>query len=83
MIDVALPPCRGTAPGGAGMAEWSMEEALRMALRWEKENFEEYGNIAAETSNPGVKTMFLFLANEERNHMKLIQDMMRRLHVEP
>ena len=65
------------------MTEWSMAEALRMALRWEKENFEEYEKNAEGASNPGVKSMFLFLANEERNHMKLIQEMMRRFHVEP
>ncbi len=65
------------------MAEWSMEEALRMALRIEEENFAEYEKSAGEASNPGVKSMFAFLANEERNHMKLIRDMMRRHDVEP
>lgn len=60
-----------------------MEEALRMALRFEKDNFEEYEKCAGETSNPGVKTMFLFLANEERKHMELIREMMGRFHIVP
>jgi rubrerythrin len=60
-----------------------MEEALRMALRFEKENYEEYERNATEMSNPGVKSMFRFLADEERKHMKLIQEMMARFHVEP
>ena len=65
------------------MAEWSMEEALRMALRIEEENFSEYEKSARETANPGVRSMFEFLANEERNHIKLIKDKMRQFHIEP
>jgi rubrerythrin len=65
------------------MAEWSMEEALRMALRIEEDNFVEYERNAREAATPGVKSMFEFLANEERNHMKLIQDKMRQFNVEP
>jgi rubrerythrin len=65
------------------MANWSMEEALRMALRLEKENFVEYEKSAAEATNPGVKSMFLFLAAEERNHMKLIKEKMVQFHVKP
>lgn len=65
------------------MAEWSMADALRTAFRFEKENFEEYANNAGETKDPGVKSMFEFLAAEERRHMDLIRDMMRRHNVEP
>lgn len=65
------------------MTEWTMEEALRMALRFEKETLEEYEKSAGETSNPGVKTMFRFLADEERKHVKLIQEMMDRFHMAP
>jgi rubrerythrin len=65
------------------MANWSMEEALRMALRLEEENFVEYGKNAAEATNPGVKSMFLFLANEERNHLKLIREKMEQFNVTP
>ena len=65
------------------MANWSMEEALRMALRLEEENFLEYEKSAAEATNPGVKSMFLFLAGEERNHLKLIREKMDQFHVKP
>jgi rubrerythrin len=65
------------------MANWSMEEALRMALRLEAENFAEYEKSAAEATHPGVKSMFLFLAAEERNHLKLIKDKMKQFNVTP
>ncbi len=65
------------------MTEWSIGEALRTALRYERENFEEYEKGARETADPGVKSMFGFLAGEERRHMDLILDMMRRHDVEP
>jgi rubrerythrin len=65
------------------MANWSMEEALRMALRLEEENFVEYEKNAAGATNPGVKSMFLFLANEERNHMKLIREKMEQFNLKP
>ncbi|MFA6149303.1 MAG: ferritin family protein [bacterium] len=65
------------------MADWSMEEALRLALRLEEENFEEYEKSAAEETNPGVKSMFTYLAGEERNHIKLIREKMEQFHVKP
>jgi rubrerythrin len=65
------------------MAEWSMEEALRMALRIEEENFGEYEKSAREAANPGVKSMFEFLANEERDHIRLIKDKMKQFSVAP
>jgi len=65
------------------MANWSMEEALRMALRLEEENFVEYEKSAAGATNSGVKSMFLFLAAEERNHLKLIKDKMKQFNVKP
>ncbi len=65
------------------MANWSMEEALRMALRFEQENFAEYQKSAAEAANPGVKSMFLFLADEEHNHIKLIREKMEQFNVTP
>jgi len=65
------------------LANWSMEEALRMALRLEQDNFVEYERSAAEATNPGVKAMFLFLAGEERNHLKLIKEKMEQFNVTP
>ena len=54
-----------------------------MALRLEEENFLEYEKSAAEATNPGVKSMFLFLAGEERNHLRLIKEKMDQFHVKP
>ena len=65
------------------MADWSMEEALRMALRLEADNFAEYEKSAPEATNPGVKSMFRFLAGEERNHIKLIRDKMEQFNIKP
>ncbi|MGE5247490.1 MAG: ferritin family protein [Verrucomicrobiota bacterium] len=65
------------------MAEWSMEEALRMALRIEEENFAEYEKSAREAGNRGVKSMFEFLAGEERKHLRLIKEKMKQFNVEP
>ena len=65
------------------MANWSMEDALRMALRLEAEKFEEYEKSAAEATNPGVKSMFLFLADEERNHLNLIRKKMEQFNIKP
>jgi rubrerythrin len=65
------------------MANWSMEDALRMALRLEEENFLEYEKSAAEATAPGAKSMFLFLAGEEKNHIKLIKEKMAQFNVKP
>jgi rubrerythrin len=65
------------------MAKWSMEEALRLALRLEEENYAEYEKSASEASNPGVKSMFRYLADEERKHITLIRDKMALFHVKP
>ena len=45
------------------MAKWSMEEALRFALKLEQENFVEYEKSAKEAANPGVRSMFQFLVS--------------------
>ena len=65
------------------MANWSMEEALRFALKLEEENFAEYEKSAREAANPGVRSMFQFLAGEESRHIKLIQEKMAQFHVKP
>jgi rubrerythrin len=65
------------------MANWSMEEALRFALKLEEENFVEYEKSASEAANPGVRTMFRFLADEEHKHIKLIREKMEQFHVKP
>jgi len=65
------------------MANWSMEEALRFALKLEEENFVEYEKSAGEAANPGVRSMFRFLADEERGHIQLIKDKMAQFNLKP
>ena len=63
------------------MAEWTMEEVLRLALRNEMDNFGAYKKASEETQNPAIRAMFKFLADEERNHIKLIRDKMTEFNV--
>jgi len=63
------------------MAEWTMAEVLRLALRHEMENFGEYNKASEEAENPAIRAMFKFLADEERNHIKLIRDKMAEFKV--
>ena len=63
------------------MAEWTMEEVLRLALRHEMENFGEYNKASEEAENPAIRAMFKFLADEERNHIKLIRDKLAEVKV--
>lgn len=58
------------------MATLKMADVLRMALRTEKENHDEYAKHAREMTNPAVRKMFAYLADEEKKHIKLIQDKM-------
>ncbi len=63
------------------MAKWTMEEALRMALRLELQNYGEYQKGARESQISSMKAMFAFLAEEEKRHIKLIRDKMSEFKV--
>lgn len=63
------------------MAKWTMEEALRMALRLELQNYGEYQKGARESQIASMKAMFAFLAEEEKRHIKLIRDKMTEFKV--
>lgn len=63
------------------MAEWTMAEVLRLALRHELDNYGEYRRAAEQMQNPAVKAMFAFLAEEEKGHIKLIRDKMAEFQV--
>jgi rubrerythrin len=63
------------------MAEWTMAEVLRLALRHEMDNFGAYKKASEETQNPATQAMFKFLADEERKHIKLIRDKMAEFKV--
>lgn len=63
------------------MADLTIEEALRMALRLERENFAEYRKASNAAENPALKAMFAFLAGEEEGHIRLIRDRMAKAGV--
>lgn len=63
------------------MAEWTMAEVLRLALRQELDNYGEYKRAAEKMQSPAVKAMFAFLAEEEKGHIKLIRDKMAEFKV--
>lgn len=63
------------------MADWSMEEVLRLALRLELDNYGEYKKAAERMQNPAVRKMFAFLAGEEEVHIRLIRDKMAEFEV--
>ncbi len=63
------------------MATWTMAEVLRLALRHEMENFGEYQKAAGEMENPALRSMFSFLAEEEKKHVRLIKEKMAEFKV--
>lgn len=64
------------------MAEWTMEEVLRFALKLEMENFAEYKKASEEMDSPAVRAMFRFLADEEKRHVRLIREKMTEFKVQ-
>jgi len=54
-------------------------EALKLALEKEIKAHEFYVMFSDEARNPTVKDIFIFLANEEDKHRKLIENKIREL----
>ena len=54
--------------------EYTMQEALKLAVRAEKESMDFYRRAASITSNERAKKVFDLLANEEVGHLKLFFD---------
>lgn len=65
------------------MVNWTVEEALRMALRLEVENHDEYQKEAHKADSPALREMFSFLAAEEKKHIVLIRGRMAALGIKP
>jgi rubrerythrin len=63
------------------MPDWTIKEVLERALQIEAENYGEYQRESADSSNPAVKAMFTFLAEEEKRHIKLIKDKMAEFNI--
>jgi rubrerythrin len=49
-------------------------EIIRMALEREKEAVQEYTEFAKTAEDPSIRKMFLFLIEEEKRHVKLLQE---------
>jgi rubrerythrin len=49
-------------------------EIIRMALEREKQAVRDYTEFAKTAEDPSVREMFLFLVEEEKRHVKLLQE---------
>ena len=49
-------------------------DVIRMALEREKAAVRDYSEFARTAKEPSIREMFLFLAEEEKKHEKLLQD---------
>ncbi len=49
-------------------------DIIRLALEREKAAVKEYAQYAKTAEDPAIREMFLFLVEEEKKHVKLIQE---------
>jgi rubrerythrin len=49
-------------------------EIIQLALEREKAAVKEYGEYAKSAEDASIREMFRFLAEEEKKHVKLIQE---------
>jgi erythrin-vacuolar iron transport family protein len=49
-------------------------DVIRMALDREKEAYRIYSEYARAATEPEIREMFLYLADEEKKHVKLLTD---------
>ena len=49
-------------------------DVIRMALGREKAAVRDYTEFAKTATEPSIREMFLFLAEEEKRHVKLLRD---------
>lgn len=48
-------------------------EIIRMALQREKDAVRDYTEYARTAEDPSIREMFVFLAGEEKKHVRLLQ----------
>jgi len=61
--------------GGNGMGrEYSIQEALKLAIKGEKDSMDFYRKAASVTKNERAQKVFDLLANEEVGHLKAFFD---------
>jgi rubrerythrin len=49
-------------------------EILKMAILMEKRGHAFYSSVAEQTSDPGIRNVFLVMADEETKHIKFLSD---------
>lgn len=49
-------------------------DVLKMALEREKDAVQYYKEYALTAENPSIKEMFQFLVEEEKGHVKMLQE---------
>lgn len=49
-------------------------DVMRMALEREKTAVRDYSEFATSAEEKAIREMFLFLAGEEKKHVKLLED---------
>ena len=55
--------------------EYTIQEALKLAIQAEKDSMDFYRRAAAATRNMRAKNVFSLLANEEVGHVKAFFDL--------
>jgi len=58
------------------MAMTSTSEILRFAIEREEEAFRAYGDLARGAADPGIRTLLLELQAEEKDHKRLLQNIL-------
>ncbi len=54
--------------------EMTPVEIIQMALEREKDAVRDYTDYAGTATDPKVREMFLFLAEEEKKHVRLLKE---------
>ena len=58
--------------------EWGIEDVLGMAVKTEAHGRRFYESLSERISHPDVKTKILSLANDEKRHQGIMEDLYRR-----
>lgn len=56
------------------MGSESFEDIIAFAIKKEEEAIDSYGSMAEEAKSPGIRELLLELQEEEKNHKKLLQN---------
>ena len=65
------------------MAVFTAAEALEMAMEIEKNGETFYNAVAAKSADPEVKALFKHLADQERGHYQVFQEMLEGVKLAP